>query len=255
MEQTDPVPGLGRGLALLAHLNREGACSLERLAGDLDFPKSSTSRLLESLVLAGCVIRDQESKRFRAVRALVDLTAAQDRDLRSLLAGEPADLAGRSGNSVEVYAWNEGHLVMIDRADPEDREVVVWARVGWVRPPDEIDSLNMVAMAFGGRAPERNGWRLSDAIPAERIAVPRETAVRLAQHTREQGFAHDITANGRGVLRVSAPLLADGILLGVLALVGSATQPPSADAIAALCATTRRFADRFSPVPPTGARS
>ncbi|MFA7235915.1 MAG: helix-turn-helix domain-containing protein [Phycisphaeraceae bacterium] len=46
----DPVPALGRGLAPLERLHRQGACSREQLAADSGWPKSSVMRLLRSRV-------------------------------------------------------------------------------------------------------------------------------------------------------------------------------------------------------------
>src|SRR5690606_38322820 len=95
-------------------------------------------------------------------------------------------------------------LVMIDRADPEDREVVVRARVGWVRPLDEIDSLVQVAIAHGGLKPSPKCWRWSGN---DRVNVPAETAARLARRAATAGLAHDTGPNSQGVVRVAAPLL------------------------------------------------
>lgn len=242
MEQTDasdPVPGLGRGLAILAHLGREGACSLERIAADLELPKSSASRLLESLTLAGCVVRDPLSKRFRARQRLVETEATGEIDLRAQLADALVGLAAGTGRSAELFAWTDRRLVMIDRADPEDREVVVRARVGWVRPLDEIDSLVQVAIAHGGLKPSAKGWRWDGR---ERVAVPAETAARLARRVAAAGLAHDTGPNSQGVVRVAVPLLADDRLVGILSLASPAATPADDRAWNML----RRAAERFA---------
>lgn len=238
MERSDPVPGLGRGLAILDHLGREGACSLERLAKDLQLPKSSTARILESLTLAGCVLRDPHSKRYSARRVLVAAHALSDLDLRTHLASTLVALAAQTGRCVELFAWVDRRLVMIDRADPEDQEVVVRARIGWVRPLDEVDALVQLAIAHGGLRPPAKGWRWAKA---ERVAVPPETAARLAARAASAGIAHDLAVNTQGVVRVAAPLLASGRLVGVLALASPAATPADADACAALHAAAAHF--------------
>ncbi len=238
MEHSDPVPGLGRGLALLDHLGREGACSLERLAKDLQLPKSSTARILESLSLAGCVVRDAPSKRYSARRVLVAAHAPSDVDLRTHLASTLVDLTAQTGRCVELFAWVDRNLVMIDRADPEDQEVVVRARIGWVRPLDEVDALVQLVIAHGGLKPPAKGWRWAKV---ERLAVPPETAARLATRAAGAGIAHDVAANCQGVMRVAAPLLMSGRLVGVLALASPAATPAHADACAALHAAAAHF--------------
>lgn len=240
MEQMDPVPGLGRGLAILDHLGREGACSLERIARDLKLPKSSTSRLLESLGLAGCVVRDPVSKRFRATRILVSLPAPGT-DLRQVAGSEAAALATVTGASVEVYAWTGGNLVMVDRADPEEGAVVVWARVGWVRPAEELDSLNRIACAHGGQACSPK-WVLVDG---ERRTLDEAAVAAAVAEARSQDVVRDPGPNGRGVVRVSAPLRAGDRLVGVIALAGTAF--PDAAAEAALAAAAAAVSRRIHP--------
>lgn len=242
MGQTDPVPGLGRGLAILDHLGREGACSLERIARDLKLPKSSTSRLLESLGLVGCVVRDPVSKRYRAVRVLVSLPAPGT-DLRQVAGPEAAALATATAASVEVYAWTGGNLVMVDRADPEEGTVVVWARVGWVRPSEELDSLNRIACAHGGQACTPK-WILVDG---ERRVLDAGEVAAAVDRARGEEVVRDPGPNGRGVVRVSAPILAGDRLVGVLALAG--TVFPDAEAERALAAAATAISRRIQPHP------
>lgn len=73
----DPAPALGRGIAILRHLEREGSCSLEQLARHFRWPKASLLRLTESLRQAGVVVRDPLSKRYRALVQLVGQPMAQ----------------------------------------------------------------------------------------------------------------------------------------------------------------------------------
>lgn len=245
MEQRDRVPGLGRGLSLLAHLGREGACSLERLARDLSVPKSSASRLLESLILAGCVSRDPVSKRFRARRILVEHGIDAQADVRAVLAAAAVKLAATTGYSVEWFAWCDRRLVMLDRADPEDRAVVVRARLGWVRPLDEVDALVQIVIAHGGLVPLPKSWRWSGG---KQVAVARETAQTWARRAAKTGWARDAAGNSQGVIRAAAPVFGEGSLLGVLALACPAAQPPDARALAALSATAGSLSRQFSAV-------
>lgn len=82
----DPAPALGRGIAILRHLELNGSCSLEQLARHFRWPKASLLRLTESLRRAGVVLRDPATKRYHS---LVQLVAVAATLAPSHLSGQP----------------------------------------------------------------------------------------------------------------------------------------------------------------------
>lgn len=73
----DPAPALGRGIAILRHLEANGSCSLEQLARHFRWPKASLLRLTESLRRAGVVQRDPATKRYHSLVQLVMVDIAR----------------------------------------------------------------------------------------------------------------------------------------------------------------------------------
>jgi len=196
------APALQRGLAVLRHLEREGACSLDQLARGLAIPKASLLRLLETLIADGAVARDAAAKRYRALLRLVPCGDPGDDPGRAVAARLP-DLAEATGATAEYHAWDGRRLVLVDRAEPEDAQVAVVARIGFERDLAELDALTQVCRAYGGLRRRRH-W-VYDAQGARRTLDPEEIRAVDAT-TRERGWAADLSANTNGVLRHAAPV-------------------------------------------------
>jgi DNA-binding IclR family transcriptional regulator len=71
----DATPALTRGIALLRLLENGEALSLEAVARQTGWPKSSLSRLLATLAELGLVARDSGHRTHRALMRLVPLAA------------------------------------------------------------------------------------------------------------------------------------------------------------------------------------
>jgi DNA-binding IclR family transcriptional regulator len=217
----DPAPALTRGLWVLGYLNREGACSLDRLAKSSTWPKASVLRLLRSLETAGAVARDPASKRWHALKRLAGGGGPEEK-IRLRCAEPMAWLCRACGQTVEVYAWDQGRLRMVDRAEPEDVEVTVRARIGSLWGWD-VDSLALVGYAFGiaGRDaqapwPARELWCWRDRV---RVAFPAAELPGVVAEVKSRTVASDLGSNGNGVWRHSAPLRdGNGGLVGAIAV-------------------------------------
>ena len=112
----DPAPALGRGIAILRHLEQEGSCSLEQLARHFRWPKASLLRLTESLRQAGVVVRDPLTKRYRALVQLVGPLASEP-------TSHPASVTVEQSNSHQHYRPSS-HAAMLHpspSSQPQDR--------------------------------------------------------------------------------------------------------------------------------------
>src|SRR5882762_11130253 len=72
-ESTRPIRALNRGLEVLVELNRLERAAINTLAGAVRLPRTTTYRILETLRLAGYVVRDPHDDCYRPtimVRAL-----------------------------------------------------------------------------------------------------------------------------------------------------------------------------------------
>lgn len=249
----DPAPALGRGLALLELLHRQGACSLEQLAADSGWPKSSVMRLLQSLVVAGAAARDPQTLAYRALMRLVQVDST-DRRLKQHCAASMAALGAACGHTVELHRYDATGLEMIDRQEPPPPPPDVMqavaravARVGWRRPFDEMDALTRVACAFGD-VPVK-GASLWYWDKGRRRKISADRARRVVAETRRRGGAVDPGVNEHGIRRYAAPLLdATGKLIAVLAIAQAC--PPYATGADAACAeAVQRTAGRLSSIP------
>lgn len=208
--KSNPAPALSRGLELLRRLDADGPASLESLTHATAWPKSSVSRILQSLELAGAVRRDPASRLYHPHLKLVAAEPAG----RSLIerAGPMMDgLCRETGVTVELYAWRDAGLTMIDRREPDQAEVCVRARVGHARDLTEIEALSQVARV----------WKLSDmpdanVLPQRKLWVwnagqkNRFTAAQLKnalKETRQRKIGIDLDINENGVRRYACPMI------------------------------------------------
>lgn len=241
--QADPAPALTRGLTLLQILEREGASSLDQLTSHSGWPKSSVFRLLHSLEAYGAVERDAATKRYTASLRLVPVAGGED-DLRRAARSELVPLAESCGSSAELFAWDGYQLVMIDRADPEDAQVIVRNRVGTTRSLSELEALSQVVHAWAD--PESSAPYWAWGTDGRRDLDAAGVAQLIA--SARVGLGDDHLPNGYGIARLAAPIRGgDGGLIGVLSLARiHAERSPERDAIAAdtLTATAARISRR-----------
>src|SRR5260370_33034701 len=74
-DSTRPIRALNRGLDVLTELNRLERAAINTLAAAVGLPRTTTYRILETLRLAGYVVRDPDDDCYRPtimVRALSD---------------------------------------------------------------------------------------------------------------------------------------------------------------------------------------
>jgi DNA-binding IclR family transcriptional regulator len=218
------APALTRGLALLRLLSRDGALTLDRIARSTGWPKPSLLRLLRTLANDGAAARDPATGRWRAT---LRLAAIENEDLRLVnrCAQGVARLCREAGHVVEVYAWEDGRMVMIDRADPPHGEVLVRMRLGGIRDGSELDAVSVWGAALGGAARPRRIWEWN---AGAKVAIGRSRWDEAVTAARSAGVACDRDPNGNLVRRFAAPVTGDGgQLLGVIALACAPMSAPS----------------------------
>lgn len=225
----DPAPALSRGLRLLELLGVEGQQSLEQLARKTGWPKSSVLRYLNALSLAGAAAQDNASLKWKALKRLQPLVLEHDsimgRARRSLSA-----LAEASGQCVELYDTGSGQAVLVDRAEPEQVEVAVLARIGFVRDLSELEAIAALCFAFDAeRLPRRALWRWEKG---EMRPVAAKTRDAVIARARRQTLSRDHDFNSNGIRRMALPLMESGKLRGVVAVAQRQTPRAKAEAVA-----------------------
>ncbi|MDA3961685.1 MAG: helix-turn-helix domain-containing protein [Planctomycetota bacterium] len=220
--ESDPAPALSRGLEVLRLLVRDGRCGLERIAADTGYPKTSVLRLLTSLEHAGVVARDPVSKRYHALQRLVPWQHASD--WRAAAAAALPALADAVGATAELYRW-DATMVMIDRCAPETEGVTIQARVGFERDLRELDALAQIACVWGGHAMPAEPWAYRAGKP---LPLDQNEARALLAAAEVTGVARDQDLNAWGVQRCAVPIVANGRLLGAVAVARSWVPDPVA---------------------------
>jgi DNA-binding IclR family transcriptional regulator len=203
MEQ-DPAPALGRGLQLLMHLGRSGATSLERLSADCGIPKSSCTRLLRSLELAGLVHRESVSKRFVAMQRLVPVQLGPQA-FQQRLRQEMHVLTQAFNCTTECWWPGEQSLTLMERCEPEQAEIRIHARIGYPRDLSELEAVTQALLAWTP-SPGIRHWRWNGAGDQQRLKKA-EVLERLAL-VRQRGWAMDDNANSNQVQRLALPIAA-----------------------------------------------
>ncbi|MEM9914410.1 MAG: helix-turn-helix domain-containing protein [Planctomycetota bacterium] len=247
----NPAPALSRGLDLLRRLTQSGPASLESLTRATDWPKSSVSRILQSLELAGAVRRDPMTRMYHPELQLVPVETA-GRSLIDRAAGVMDALCRETGVTVELYAARDAGLTMIDRREPDQAEVCVRARVGHRRDLTEIEALSQVART----------WRLSakpDPIPlptrslwtweaGQKTKLTASNLKSTLEQTRQRQIGIDLDINENGVRRyactiaptTTTPTEYEGILA-----VAQVCPPTALEPDPRLIASLKRAADRL----------
>ncbi|MGA0332415.1 MAG: helix-turn-helix domain-containing protein [Kiritimatiellia bacterium] len=218
------APALARGILLLDQLAVDGQASLEKLAARNQWPKSSVLRCLQTLEQAGAVEQHPETKHWRALKQLQPLISPALEPMqqaRNFLPG----LAQGTGHCAELYAWQQGILELIDRAEPDFGDLLVRARIGSRRDLEELDATALILFAFApdSQPPERV-WVWKKGKKKSLSAEKRE--LRIAE-CRHQGWAVDQDFNENGIRRFAIPVWAQDRLTGVLAV--AQRQTPAAD--------------------------
>lgn len=246
----DPAPALTRGVATLRRLAANGAATLEQLAAESGWPKSSLSRLLTSLTHAGMVARDPATRAFHARVRLVPVDDRADRLIRQWRPGAVA-AAEALGQTVELFAFDGTTLTMIDRAEPADAIVSAKARIGFVRHFAELDALTQAVAAFAGAGAMARLWPDRcwhwDRGREQVLSVRRRDDVVAT--VREAGHGVDLGVNENGICRYAAPVL-DGDRLVAVVAIAQVCIPGAEVGDPALIAGVRNLAAALQARPP-----
>ena len=220
-----PAPALSRGLRLIGILSTEGQAKLEQLAQHGGWPKSSTLRYLQALEAEGVVRQDPATRTWHLLKVLRALPDGEE-DALAPVTRQLAGIADRCGHCAELYRVSKGTIELIDRADPEQSEVRVAARIGFIRGQEELDATVQVACVYGESIrPKARLWVWS---AGEKKALPVKKLEALLEATRKNGYGMDNDFNENGIRRFAVPVVQDENLIGIVAV--AQRQTPRAEA-------------------------
>lgn len=212
------APALARGIAVLRYLEIEPEASLETITRRLNWPKASLLRILGTLCELGLVARDPGSRRYRLKVRLVAQDPS-DRDFASTVQESLDRLAERTGQTAEWYQPAEQGMLLVQRREPPDNEVVIRSGIGFVRKwTGELNAVCLAGYAGCDRSPEprTDFWAYVRHGVAAKLSAA-EVKERIAR-VQTQGFAADAAFNDNGVRRMACGVGHQTRFKGVLAL-------------------------------------
>lgn len=190
-ESTRPVRALNRGLDVLTTLNRLERAAINTLAGAVRLPRTTTYRILETLRVAGYVVRDPHDDCYRPtimVRALSD--GFDDEAMIAHIAKPHLAALGTKIVWPVAIATPSGGTMMIRATTDRESPLALERYDAGARIPMLSSAAGRAYLAFCGSA-ERDALLelLSrSSVPEDRPARNRMEVERLLNETRTQGF-------------------------------------------------------------------
>lgn len=199
--RTSAVGVLDRSVALL-ELLADGPRPLRPLAEASGVPRPTAHRLLVALEAHGLVARTADGA-FRLGPRLAELAARADPglDLGAAAGRVLSELHDATGESAQLYVRSG------------DRRLCVAARDAGTGLRDSVPVGVLLPLDAG------SGGKVLLAWSADADRFPAVTAAELAA-VRRRGWAASVAEREPGVASVSAPVLADGRLLGAVCVSG-----------------------------------
>ncbi|HUZ22414.1 MAG TPA: IclR family transcriptional regulator [Streptosporangiaceae bacterium] len=229
--RTTGVGVLDRSVRLLDLLG-DGPRTLRWLAGASSLPRPTAYRLLVALETHRLVARDSAGA-FRLGPRLTELAVLADPalDLAALAGPILAELHEATGESVQLYVRSG------------DRRLCLAARDAGTGLRDSVPVGAVLPLDAG------SGGKVLLAWSTDAAGLPPELAAELAA-VRKRGWAASVAEREPGVASVSAPVLADGELLGAVCVSGPASrlgQAPGRRLAPQLTEAAARLADLARP--------
>jgi IclR family mhp operon transcriptional activator len=234
-ESTRPVRALNRGLDVLTTLNRLERAAINTLADAVRLPRTTAFRILETLRVAGYVVRDPHDDCYRPTIKVRALSEGFD-DYAMIAHIAKPHLAALGAQIVwpVAIATPSGTTMMIRETTDRESPLALERYSAGVRVPVLGSAAGHVYLAFCG-GPERDALLelLSRSSPPEdRLARNRIEVERLLTETRMQGFG--MAHRARRVSQetsLAVPVRAKDRILATVTVRYSATAVPLRTAV------------------------
>ena len=253
MSSTRPIRALLRGLEVLHVLNRHNGATVSEVAGEIDLPRTTTYRILETLCVAGYAYRAVSDDRYRLtimVRGLSD--GFDDEAWVTLIARQylydlcqdlvwPCAIATLSGNTMLVRQTTDHRSPLaVEKRGPGFRVTILGSAAG---------------LCYLSFCPKEQRDTLLDLLakskePGNQPAKNKKKVYETLVETRKRGFA--IWHRKRRVAdetSLAVPIIVEDRLLASLTMRFASTAIPEAEAlerfVPKLRKTAQEIADEF----------
>lgn len=195
---------VARALSVLECFRAGDERGVSEIARQQGLAVSTTHRLLNALVTAGFLEKNEESSRYRMGGALVEYGQIAYRQHRIYLA-EPCleQLANTTGANASIAVRHSIHAVLLGTSRWRESD---GHRLQGVRLPLHASALGKALLAFSEATPEE-----LDALPYDEgtdrsVSGPEELRRELAV-TRERGYAYNDEELDPGFRTIGVPIL------------------------------------------------
>jgi DNA-binding IclR family transcriptional regulator len=213
MTRTDARSGLGSmksGLAALEHLTEVVDCGPSELARALKTTKGTAHRLLMTLLVAGYVEQNPDTRRYRLSEKLLVLAGRlrERTSVQEVLRARLTELSRRTGEAVNLGVVDGDVIVYAHRVQHPSLAFVVDIKPGH-RAPLYCTALGKAILAFTTKTEVARYLRSTtlEALTSTTITDPDRLREELAV-IRERGYAFDDGEVVADVCCVAFPLLA-----------------------------------------------
>lgn len=253
MSSTRPIRALLRGLEVLHVLNRHNGATVSEVASEIDLPRTTTYRILETLCVAGYAYRAKSDERYRLTIMVRGLSDGFDDEAWVTQIARPYiyELCRELVWPVAI-ATLSGSSMLIRQTTDHESPLAVEKRGPGFRVSILASASGLAYLAF---CPKEQRDTLLEVLSqskreADRPARNRNKIYETLVETRKRGFA--ISRRERRIsdeLSISVPILAEERLLATLTMRFSSTAVSLEDAearfVPKMLAVSQRIAKDF----------
>lgn len=218
------IETLGRGLSVLSLFSRDASdLSLTEISKSADLNMTTSLRIASTLVEAGYLRRDPETKRYRPALKVLQLgfAALQSLDVRQVARPPLERLSQETGETVSHAVLDGLEIVYVDRI--RNRQIVGVVLGLGSRLPAHCTSMGKAMLAF------LSNEQLSKRLKRARLSACTANSITSVEDlqndlvkVRERGYAINDQELAMGLRALAAPILgADGRAVAAVNVSGS----------------------------------
>lgn len=249
MTSTRPIRALIRGLDALTILNLKDGVTVSEVAHEIDLPRTTTYRILETLCHAGYAYRSESDDKYRLTIMVRGLSDGFDDEAWITQTAKPFiyELCREIVWPVSIATLSGTSMLVRETTDHQSPLAVERYGPGY-RVPMLASASGLAYLAFCDKTQRE---ALIDMLArsknvADQLARNRVQVQKLLLETRERGFAvHTRPRRVSDLTTFSLPITSEGRLMAALTVRFSSTALPQAAAVERFVPRMRRAADQI----------
>ncbi|CEI80482.1 Transcriptional regulator KdgR [Oceanobacillus oncorhynchi] len=202
------IQSVERSLIILEKLSKNPkGMGITELANQLDIAKSTTHRLLTTLMNKGFVIQDEETKNYTLGMKIIELSSLmlEDMNIRSIAKKDLEELGQKINEVVHLCIHENGEVVYIDKFE-SDQTIRMHSKIG---NRGMMHSTGVGKVILSGMTDEQvRNIITAKGMPAKthRTITDEEILIKRLNKIRELGYEIDDIENEDGIRCVAAPI-------------------------------------------------